>query len=371
MAAVLSAEVLTLKADGNRALGEGRNYEAVSKYTNALKLVLEAQQAQELVVVGGSSVVGEEAPATEEDAEVRRTLSVLMSNRSLAYLKIGKKKMARKDATLAAANDETYAKAWFRKAKAETEDDAFDEATATIEAAEKRLKPEELVEFARLKAAVAKKRTEALDEPSIKHFDVVEELGTGNYSQIVLVKRKADEKRFALKIIEKRKIEETSKRHPNVHNEVLMEKRALAAVRGHPNVVSLYATFSDFHALYYLMDLLEGGELWAKLYGEGDVALPVHESLARFYLAELADGLTHIHNCGFAHRDIKPENLMIDCKGRLKIVDFGTCKDLNQKDLNGPEFVGTSHVFRVVACCLVSPCVCRGSSLCPFMVGAL
>lgn len=32
---------------------------------------------------------------------------------------------------------------------------------------------------------------------------------------------------------------------------------------------------------------------------------------------------------------------MITAQGHLKFVDFGTCKDLLQTDLNGPEFVGT------------------------------
>ena len=314
----------TYKADGNRALNEGRNYEAVSKYTEALKVLMEAQQA--------ASLTGDEI-----DEDLRRTLAVVMANRSLAYLKIGKRKMARKDAELAVGNDPTYAKAWFRKAKAEIDDNAFDEAMATLEAAPAS------EDFEKLKTVVAAKRAKALDEPSIKHFEIVDELGTGNYSQIVLVKRKADGHRFALKIIEKKKIEDTAKRHPNVHNEVLMEKRALFKLRGHPNIVTLDATFSDFYALYYLMELLEGGELWAKLYSHTDqnVALPIPESLARFYIHDLTQGLKHIHSLGFAHRDIKPENLMITAGGRLKIVDFGTCKDLTNSDLNGPEFVGT------------------------------
>lgn len=29
------------------------------------------------------------------------------------------------------------------------------------------------------------------------------------------------------------------------------------------------------------------------------------------------------------------------CVGHLKLIDFGTAKDLIETDLNGPEFVGT------------------------------
>lgn len=46
---------------------------------------------------------------------------------------------------------------------------------------------------------------------------------------------------------------------------------------------------------------------------------------------------------GITHRDIKPENMMITASGHLKLVDFGTCKDLRSTDLNGQEFVGTAE----------------------------
>ncbi|KAH8097925.1 3-phosphoinositide-dependent protein kinase [Aureococcus anophagefferens] len=127
-----------------------------------------------------------------------------------------------------------------------------------------------------------------------------------------------------------------------------MEKRALAKLqdgpRGeHPNLIKMFRTFQDYYTLYYMMELCEGGEMWAQtLSPDGARAgVPVHHSLARFWVSELVDAVEHVHACGLVHRDIKPENMMLTADGHVKLIDFGTAKDLVDTDLNGPEFVGT------------------------------
>lgn len=39
----------------------------------------------------------------------------------------------------------------------------------------------------------------------------------------------------------------------------------------------------------------------------------------------------------------QPENMMLTMGGHVKLVDFGTCKDLLETDINGGEFVGTAQ----------------------------
>ena len=176
-------------------------------------------------------------------------------------------------------------------------------------------------------------------KPSVKEFDFEKEIGVGNFSRIVKAKHKTTGEVFAIKIIEKKQVEQLKRRHPNVHNEVFMERRVLQKL-DHPLVVNLYQTFQDYNALYYLMDYCSGAEMWSMLLYEGKL-VGAHPSMSKFYLAELVEVLQYIHSVGIVHRDLKPENLMVSSDGHLKLIDFGTAKDLVETDRNGPEFVGT------------------------------
>lgn len=40
---------------------------------------------------------------------------------------------------------------------------------------------------------------------------------------------------------------------------------------------------------------------------------------------------------------VQPENMMLTASGHVKLIDFGTCKDLRETNLNGGEFVGTAQ----------------------------
>jgi 3-phosphoinositide dependent protein kinase-1 len=67
-----------------------------------------------------------------------------------------------------------------------------------------------------------------------------------------------------------------------------------------------------------------------------------NEETAKFYAADIVNALQYMYEMKIVHRDLKPENMVV-CKkdGHLRIVDFGTAKNLADTSLNGPNFVGT------------------------------
>ena len=119
----------------------------------------------------------------------------------------------------------------------------------------------------------------------------------------------------------------------------------------HPNIILLHATFQDYATLYFLLELCPGGEMWSRtLNADGSKAgIPAPYSLARCWVAELIDAVEHCHAHNLVHRDLKPENMMLDARGHVKLIDFGTSKDLEDSTLNGPARRGNQPVSQVIA----------------------
>lgn len=57
------------------------------------------------------------------------------------------------------------------------------------------------------------------------------------------------------------------------------------------------------------------------------------EKRARFYAAQLALGLGHLHTKGFVYRDLKLENILVDEKGNVHLADFGLSKLIKNNEL--------------------------------------
>ncbi|KAL3673256.1 hypothetical protein V7S43_000977 [Phytophthora oleae] len=182
---------------------------------------------------------------------------------------------------------------------------------------------------------------DATEKPSIDEFVQGKPLGEGNFSRIVEAQHKATGDKFALKVIEKQRIKRLRLRHQNIFNEINMEKEVLNHLL-HPNIIRLYQTFQDDSNLYFLLELLDGGELLSHLLHEGR-QLGLDEDLARFYLADVVNAVEYMHANQVIHRDLKPENMVVckDAGNHLKLIDFGTAKNLADDKLNGPCFVGT------------------------------
>jgi serine/threonine-protein kinase len=99
------------------------------------------------------------------------------------------------------------------------------------------------------------------------------------------------------------------------------EARTLAKL-SHPNVASLYSLIEDEEGLFLVLEYVEGNTLAALLATSGP--LPFDSAFALFH--QVLDGVGHAHEAGVVHRDLKPANLMVDARGRVKVMDFGIAR---------------------------------------------
>src|SRR5437899_11417545 len=144
----------------------------------------------------------------------------------------------------------------------------------------------------------------------------------------------------ALKVID-RKVAKM----PGVRSRFLREARAAAQIR-HPNVARVSHYGEQDGECFYVMELVEGETLEAKVRREGPMPL----ALALEVIEQAASALAAEEVCGVVHRDIKPSNIMLesDPSGALivKVIDYGIAKVVGVKAERGaektqPGFIGT------------------------------
>jgi len=174
------------------------------------------------------------------------------------------------------------------------------------------------------------------DAPTVKvgidDFQKLKVVGKGAFGKVYLVKKKDTGQVFAMKMLNKRDIKE---RDEVTHT--LSEKSVLSKVE-HPFLARLYYSFQSDACLFFIMDFINGGEVFHHLSLEGSFS----EERTRFYAAEITLGLEYLHKNGVIYRDLKPENLLLNYQGHVIITDFGLSKEgLNDPSSTTKTFCGT------------------------------
>jgi serine/threonine-protein kinase len=93
----------------------------------------------------------------------------------------------------------------------------------------------------------------------------------------------------------------------------------LARTISHPNVCRVYDIGEADGWWYVPMELVDGETLQSLLRRIGTLPAEKALDIAR----QLCGGLAAAHDRGVLHRDLKPSNIMVDGRGRIRIMDFG------------------------------------------------
>lgn len=138
-------------------------------------------------------------------------------------------------------------------------------------------------------------------------------LGKGTFAKVYYGREMVSSESVAIKIINKDQV---------MKREGMMEqiKREISVMRlvRHPNVVELKEVMATKTKIFFIMEYVRGGELFAKV-ARGKLK----EDMARNYFQQLISAVDFCHSRGVSHRDLKPENLLLDENENLKVSDFG------------------------------------------------
>ncbi|MCU1277586.1 MAG: Serine/threonine-protein kinase PknA, partial [bacterium] len=135
------------------------------------------------------------------------------------------------------------------------------------------------------------------------------------------------------------------------------EFRALQGIE-HRNLVNLYELVHENGRWFFTMELVEGVDFLRHVRSGDDEAQrrtdeqtrpsrllsapeartdqsarPLghyDEARLRSALEQLTHGLMALHRAGKVHRDIKPSNILVDCSGRVALLDFGLVADVSR-----------------------------------------
>jgi cGMP-dependent protein kinase len=88
-------------------------------------------------------------------------------------------------------------------------------------------------------------------------------------------------------------------------------------------IVRLHKSYQDSRYIYFMLEAALGGELF-DIYTENDLFGKIDH--ARFYVACITMGLSHMHLKRVIYRDLKLENCLLCPKGYCKLTDMGIAK---------------------------------------------
>jgi len=149
----------------------------------------------------------------------------------------------------------------------------------------------------------------------IGKFTVLDTLGSGAHSSILHVRREADSKEYALKLVSVESKEEMKFLEQAKH------EFRVGQMLDNPNLVKVYAFETEGG---WFSGPKKGKLLLEYVPGQTMDKLPLLRMAKLIRVFErIAEGLTHMHKQGIFHADMKPNNLIYDRGTRVKVIDFG------------------------------------------------
>ncbi|MEQ8170438.1 MAG: protein kinase [Candidatus Eremiobacterota bacterium] len=159
-----------------------------------------------------------------------------------------------------------------------------------------------------------------------KRYKLIKTLGTGGMGSVYLAHDM--EKNMSVSIKEMHKISDPVERAKDI-GQFGKEAKFLTKL-SHPNLPRLYEFFFEDERPYLVMEYIEGKTLEAIM---EENTHPAKEEQILQWAIELCEVLHYLHSQTpqIIFRDLKLSNIMLDKKGKIKLIDFGIAREFNPR----------------------------------------
>jgi len=147
-------------------------------------------------------------------------------------------------------------------------------------------------------------------------YKILEELGKGGMGRVYKVHDTEIKEKIALKLL-KPEIAEDEQTIERFRNELKIARKV-----SHRNICRMHDIGKEEGTYFITMEYVSGEDLKSLIKRTGKVPIKEVIKIAK----QVCEGLAEAHELGVVHRDLKPQNIMIDEKGKAKIMDFGIAR---------------------------------------------
>ncbi len=147
----------------------------------------------------------------------------------------------------------------------------------------------------------------------LRQYKILSHIGTGGMSTVYLAEHSVMQRRVAIKVLPKKKLENS------IYLDRFIREAQTVASLDHPNIVRAYDIDQEDDVHYIVMEHFNGRNLQEVVAQDGVMSF----EMAADYIRQAALALEYAHQAGVVHRDVKPGNVLVNDQGLVKVLDLG------------------------------------------------